>query len=144
MAKNAVKTNALGEKLTPDNFARDKRERSAQNQQQTQVVEEVVEAPVKETVAETPATVEQNPPMVEETKNEPVVAPAPEKGNLAAVYAEKTVIPNETRTKRIQVVVTPSIDASLNELVANRKIRSKNDLINFLLESYLSMVKEDK
>lgn len=154
MAKKAVKTDALGQALAPENFTGNRRDRSAVEQQQTQTVEKVAEAPVvkevieapvapvKGTVAESSAPVEQNPPVVEEPKKEPVAAPAPEKGNLAAVYAEKTVIPKELRTRRIQVVVTPSIEEKLNELVAERKIRSKNDLINFLLESYFAMLEE--
>ena len=57
-------------------------------------------------------------------------------------YAGKLKAASETeaRTSRIQVVVTPTTANRLNVLVNQGKIKSRNDLINFLVESYLDSV----
>jgi len=70
--------------------------------------------------------------------------PAAGQGNLASVYAEKKKKMPQTRSVRLQVVVTPAISERLDKLVESREIRSKNDLINFLLESYFEMLDETK
>ena len=44
----------------------------------------------------------------------------------------------ETRSKRIQIVVKPSSNDALDRLVEEGKIKSKNDLINFLIEDFIS------
>ena len=86
-----------------------------------------VQEPVKETDRQT---------TVKENKS------AAGQGNLASVYAEKKKNLPQTRSVRLQVVITPAISERLDKLVENREIRSKNDLINFLLESYFDMLNE--
>lgn len=61
--------------------------------------------------------------------------------SLAEIYREKFQPAAEKRTERIQIVVTPTISKKLDELVRNEKIKSKNDLINFLLEGYLADIR---
>ena len=61
--------------------------------------------------------------------------------SLVASYEDKRKIEDEPRSVRIQVVVTQSISDKLNDSVAKREIKSKNDLINFLLESYYNSEK---
>lgn len=48
-----------------------------------------------------------------------------------------TMTKEETRSKRIQIVIKPSVNKALDRLVRQKKIKSKNDLVNFLLESYI-------
>ena len=48
-----------------------------------------------------------------------------------------TIPQEETRSKRVQVVIKPSTNKALDALVRQGKIKSKNDLINFLLEDFL-------
>lgn len=52
-----------------------------------------------------------------------------------------TMPQEETRSKRIQIVVKPSINKELDQLVKQKKIKSKNDLVNFLLEQFLEQNK---
>lgn len=49
-----------------------------------------------------------------------------------------TMPQEETRSKRIQIVVKPSVNAELDRLAKEGKIKSKNDLICFLVEQYIS------
>lgn len=49
-----------------------------------------------------------------------------------------TIPQEETRSQRLQFVVKPSVNAKLDQLVREGKIKSKNDLVNFLLESYIA------
>lgn len=56
---------------------------------------------------------------------------------LAQIYAAKLQQAPEARSVRIQAVVTPSTAQKLDEAVSKGKIKSRNDLINFLLEGYL-------
>ena len=51
---------------------------------------------------------------------------------------ERTCAQEETRSQRLQFVVKPSVNAKLDQLVREGKIKSKNDLVNFLLESYIA------
>lgn len=44
---------------------------------------------------------------------------------------------DQLRNKRIQIVVTSRVGEALDRLVSKKKIKSKNDLVNFLLEKYL-------
>ncbi len=44
---------------------------------------------------------------------------------------------DETRSKRIQIVIKPSMNVALDRLVDQQQIKSKNDLINCLLEQFL-------
>lgn len=53
-------------------------------------------------------------------------------------HTEYTIMQEETRSKRIQIVIKPSVNQKLDRLVRQEKIKSKNDLINFLLEQYIS------
>lgn len=93
---------------------------------------EVKESPVtaKETAAEKPAE-----PVPVQTPPQEVTS----KG-LAESYAD-TVRFGEARVVRIQAVVSQNTAKKLDELVSTRKIKSKNDLINFLLEGYLETLK---
>lgn len=101
------------------------------NQEPAQEKEPVVQeaAPVVEPVAEAS---EPAKPETAET--------AQEVKSLVEVYASELMETKEPRSVRIQAVVTPSIGKKLDALVAQGKIRSKNDLINFLLKEYLSKV----
>ncbi len=89
-------------------------------------VPEVKEAEVKEEV------VQETTEAVESVEKAPEQVVA---NSLAASYAGRRTEP-DTRTSRISVFVTHSISEKLNESVRERKIKSKNDLINFLLEQY--------
>jgi len=98
-----------------------------------------------------------NPPVAEEKTAEaapeapaPIVAEAPgaqaaepaapvqeEKPNdLVAIYKTKMGAEPEPRNIRLQAVITPTLNNKLNELVTTGAIKSRNDLINFLLERY--------
>ena len=81
--------------------------------------------PAPATQPEIPQVVKEEPKPQEVTGN-----------NLAASYAAMKGPEQEPRNVRLQVVITPSMNTKLNAHVANRKIRSKNDLVNFLLERY--------
>ena len=60
--------------------------------------------------------------------------------SLAASYAErKTEL--DTRSVRLAVFITQSMSEKLNQSVRDRKIKSKNDLVNFLLEQYFESEK---
>lgn len=54
---------------------------------------------------------------------------------------EYTMPQEETRSKRIQIVIKPSVNKELDRLVKQKKIKSKNDLVNFLLESFIEQNK---
>ena len=51
-----------------------------------------------------------------------------------------TMPQEEKRSQRLQFVVKPSVNEKLDLLVKQEKIKSKNDLVNFLLESYLAQL----
>ena len=53
-----------------------------------------------------------------------------------------TILQEETRSQRVQIVVKPSVNDKLDLLVKQKKIKSKNDLVNFLLESYIAQLEE--
>lgn len=44
----------------------------------------------------------------------------------------------ETRSQRVNLLVKPSVNAKLDQMVADGVIKSKNDLVNFLLENYIA------
>lgn len=46
----------------------------------------------------------------------------------------------EMRNKRVQFVIKPSVNEKLDELAKSGAIKSKNDLVNFLLESYIAQL----
>ena len=52
-----------------------------------------------------------------------------------------TMPQEEIRSKRLQFVVKPSVNKELDRLVKQKKIKSKNDLVNFLLEQYIEQNK---
>ena len=93
------------------------------------------EAPVQETAAPQPAAPEAVAPEAVASAGEGSAAPAPM--SLADVYKGKMQAKAEARSARLQVVVTPTTAAKLDELVKEHRINSKNDLINVLLEEYL-------
>lgn len=53
-----------------------------------------------------------------------------------------TIQQEETRSQRVQIVIKPSVNAKLDSLVEQKKIKSKNDLVNFLLENYVAQIGE--
>lgn len=91
----------------------------------------------------------QNAQDVQNVQNVPVAAPvvkepkksSPVSKSLNELYEAKRQAEVEPRTVRIQAVVTPTIATKLDELVASNQIKSRNDLINFLLEGYLGNMK---
>lgn len=106
------------------------------------------EAPAPEaTVEEKAAPVEAKAPVqpVQSVQSAPVAeepkAANPVSKSLNELYEAKRQAEVEPRTVRIQAVVTPTIAAKLDELVASNQIKSRNDLINFLLEGYLGNAK---
>ena len=48
----------------------------------------------------------------------------------------------ETRSKRIQIVIKPSTNSRIDELVKKGVVKSKNDLINVLLENFLDQAEQ--
>lgn len=56
-------------------------------------------------------------------------------------YHEKNCNEVENRSQRIQIVIKPSVNKELDRLVKQEKIKSKNDLVNFLLESFIEQNK---
>ena len=55
---------------------------------------------------------------------------------------EQSYRQEEIRNKRLQIVVKPSVNEVLERLVKQKKIKSKNDLVNFLLEQFIEQNKE--
>ena len=53
-----------------------------------------------------------------------------------------TMPQEEKRNQRVQIVVKPSLNEKLDLLVKQKKIKSKNDLVNFLLESYIAQLED--
>ena len=49
-----------------------------------------------------------------------------------------TIQKEETRSQRVQIVIKPSVNEQLDKLVKQKVIKSKNDLVNFLLESWIN------
>ena len=49
-----------------------------------------------------------------------------------------TIQKEETRSQRVQIVIKPSVNDQLDRLVKQKVIKSKNDLVNFLLEDWLN------
>lgn len=56
----------------------------------------------------------------------------------APIQRTYTIRKEETRSKRVQIVIKPSVNKKLDEMAKNGTIKSKNDLVNFLLESYIA------
>ena len=53
---------------------------------------------------------------------------------------QQTYTTQEMRSKRVQIVIKPSVNEKLNQLAKNGTIKSKNDLVNFLLERYIAQL----
>lgn len=53
---------------------------------------------------------------------------------------QQTYTTQEMRSKRVQIVIKPSVNEKLDELAKTGAIKSKNDLVNFLLESYIAQL----
>lgn len=68
----------------------------------------------------------------------PVVEDPVDTGLVATYDAQKRV--QEPRSVRFQAVITQSVNDKLNELANTGKIKSRNDLVNFLLERYLDEI----
>ena len=92
--------------------------------------QEVVPAAEVET-ASSEEVREETAPVQEAVKEETAAA-----NDLVAIYEAKKRAEPEARNVRLQAVITPTLNDKLNEMVAAGKIKSKNDLINFLLERY--------
>lgn len=58
-------------------------------------------------------------------------------GNAAMGYQIIDDRKEEIRNKRIQIVIKPSVNEKLDEYVDNGVIKSKNDLVNQLLEKFI-------
>ena len=97
-------------------------------------VKPAVEAPVKQEALKAQQPAKQQP-ATKDAKEDPAKS-------LAEIYAGTLKMEDAPRNARIQVVVTQKTAAALDELVKNKKIKSKNDLINFLLEGYLKSVEK--
>lgn len=78
--------------------------------------------------------VESNVP-VEEPASKPVRESVQQAEDTGYQYQE-----TEQRTVRIQAVVTETTARKLDALTKEKKIKSKNDLINYLLEEYFKDV----
>lgn len=107
--------------------------------QEVAPVEEVV--PVQQTqeaVVPEPVVESRIPEPVEETQNTEITAEQTEKldKTLFSSYAEAFKPPAPPRNVRFQIVIPVSIAEKLEKLRKEQKIKSKNDLINFLLERY--------
>ena len=85
----------------------------------------------------------------EATRKEPVVAAMISEETIKAEQSETqkhntdtqyryTIQQEEKRSTRLQFVVKPSVNVKLDQMVKEGKIKSKNDLVNFLLESYIA------
>ena len=81
----------------------------------------------------------ENMPVQDNTQNDPEEQTTEEvkpENSLAASYKEERKFKRETRSVRVPVTLTPSLNDKLMESLAKGEIRSKNDLIIFLLERY--------
>lgn len=58
-------------------------------------------------------------------------------GNAAMGYQIIDERKEEIRSKRIQIVIKPSVNEKLDEYAADGVIKSKNDLVNQLLEKFI-------
>ena len=97
----------------------------------------------KELPVVTPAATQEETmpaPVVEPVAPAAPAAPAVEEdaGLVSTYEAQKRV--QEPRSVRFQAVITQSVNAKLNELAHTGKIKSRNDLVNFLLERYLKEI----
>ena len=59
------------------------------------------------------------------------------KTSLASIYEDQRKFDLESRSVRLQIVITPSIAKKLEWLDKTNQIKSRNDLVNFLLERYV-------
>ena len=50
---------------------------------------------------------------------------------------EQEIQKHETRSQRLQIIVKPSVGETLDRMVKENKIKSKNDLINNLIDNFL-------
>lgn len=80
--------------------------------------------PVTEPKVETPASKE---------SNEPTQA-----ADMVNEYAKMRKSRISSRSVRLSITITPEMHMKLDELLKNGEIDSKNDLVNFLLNSYFA------
>lgn len=55
-----------------------------------------------------------------------------------------SIVEKESRTKKMLIMIRPSIGEILDELAKNGTIKSKNDLINYLIEDFIDKNVERK
>ena len=60
--------------------------------------------------------------------------------SVTHTQTQQTYTTQEMRSKRVQFVIKPSVNEKLDQLAQNGTIKSKNDLVNFLLESYIAQL----
>ena len=112
--------------------------------------EEKGNAPKEETnPAHTTAPDQPTPAPVATTKEKEPAAPVTEtpetparKSDLTGSYQETLQSAPERRNIRLNFTVTPTMAEKLDNAVRNRQIKSKNDLINFLVEKYFKELEE--
>lgn len=73
---------------------------------------------------------EGRPPQRQTMTNQPAGSPLTE--GYQQVHKRKI----ETRSAKLNILVKPSTASKLDDAVTNGEIRSRNDLINYLLEKY--------
>lgn len=75
-----------------------------------------------------------------ETGGEQPRAPRTNENSLALARGyQKSIEPTvERRSVKVNILITPSLSEALDHAVKHKKIRSRNDLINYLLEQYFS------
>ena len=67
-------------------------------------------------------------PAAENNKNE--------NDSLSEMYQGTMQLQNEKRSYRFNILIRPSLAKKMEQAAAEGKIKSRNDLINFLLERY--------
>lgn len=85
-------------------------------------------------------------PIPETTIPEPKEEPIDVASILQSRYADGRYTRNEeeTKSKTYQGLIKPSINERIMKDVSKKKIKSRNDLINFLLEEYYGLHDEQK
>lgn len=131
--ENNTNNNQTSEKKTSNRFKQAaERQKVAPGGNGAQPSQEQVNAPLSFTA---PAVTQVPEVTIPEPKEE-------EKLDLAAIlqsrYADARYqrVSEEGRTKAFQALLKPSVSERLTKDVNKKKIKSRNDLINFLLEEY--------
>ena len=134
--ENNANNNQNGEKKTSNRFKQAaERQRVAPGGSGVQPSQEQQSAPLSFTA-----------PVAPQTPETTIIEPVEEKkldvaSILQSRYAEARYqrISEEGRTKSFQALLKPSISERLKKDTSKKKIKSANDLINFLLEEYYGL-----